>query len=59
MDSGGVGEEVVVAEGLVLSPEEEAEGKVGIVLELEGNLGKVIWVETVGVERLEVAPTRL
>lgn len=59
MDSGGVGEEVVVAERLVLSPEEEAEGKVGIVLELEGNLGKVIWVETVGVERLEVAPTRL
>lgn len=59
MDSGGVGEEVVVAERLVLSPEEEAEGKVGIVLELEGNLGKVIWLETVGVERLEVAPTRL
>ena len=49
MDSGGVGEEVVVAEGLVLSPEEEAEGKMGIVLELEGNFGKVIWVETFGV----------
>ena len=48
-----------MAERLVLSPEKEAEGKVGIVLELEGNLGKVIWVETVGVERLEVAPTRL
>lgn len=59
MDSGGVGEEVLVAERLVLIPEEEAEGKVGIVLQLEGNLGKVIWVETVGVERLEVAPTRL
>ncbi len=59
MDSGGVGEEVLVAERLVLSPEEEAEGKVGIVFQLEGNLGKVIWVETVGVERLEVAPTRL
>ena len=38
-----------MAERLVLSPEEEAEGKVGIILELEGNLGKMVWVEAMGV----------
>ena len=38
-----------MAERLVLSPEKEAEGKVGIVLELEGNLGKMVWVEAMGV----------
>lgn len=42
VDDGGVGLEVVVAEGLVLGPEEEAEGKTGIVFNVEGNLGKVI-----------------
>lgn len=59
MDDGGIGEEIVVAEGLVLGPEEEAEGKVGIVLEEERYLGKVIWMEAVGVERVEVAPPGL
>lgn len=59
MDDGGVGEEVVVTEGLVLGPEEEAEGKVGIVLEMDGYLGKVIWMEAVGVDRMEVAPPGL
>ena len=38
-----------MTERLVLSPEKEAEGKVGIVLELEGNLGKMVWVEAMGV----------
>lgn len=59
VDDGGIGEEVVVAEGLVLGPEEEAKGKVGIVLEEERYLGKVIWMEAVGVERVEVAPPGL
>lgn len=48
-----------MAERLVLSPEKEAEGKVGIVLELEGNLGKLVWVEAIGVYSLELAPTGL
>lgn len=57
VDYGGVREEVVVAEGLALGPVEEGEDKTGIVFDVEGNLGKVIWVEAVGVERVKVAPS--
>lgn len=59
MDDGGVGVEVVVAERLGLCPLEEAKGEMGIVHDLKDNLGKVIWVEAVGVESAEVAPARL
>lgn len=38
MNDGGIGKEAVVAEGLVLGPEEEAEHEMGIVLQLESNL---------------------
>lgn len=58
MNSGGIGKEVVVAERLGLGPEEEAEDKMGIVFELEGNLGKLSWVEAVRVDRPEVIPAR-
>lgn len=56
VDHGAVGEKVVGAEGLAFGPEEEAEGKLGIVLDAEGNLGKVVGVEAIGVERMEVVP---
>lgn len=59
MDDGGVGLEAVAAERLGLRPLEEAKGEMGIVLDLKDNLGKVIWVEAVGVECAKVAPARL
>lgn len=58
MNGGGIGKEVVAAERLALGPDEEAEDKMGIVFELECNLGKLCWVEAVGVDRPEVIPAR-
>lgn len=56
---GGIGGEVVVTEGLVLGEEEEAEGKVGIVFELEGNLGELERGETGWEEGEDGGPARL
>lgn len=59
VDHGAVGEEVVGTEGFALGPEEESEGKVGIVFKAEGNLRKFVGVEAIGVERMEVVPPGL
>lgn len=40
MDDGGLGPEVVRTDGVFSRPEEEAEGKMGIVLDAESNLRK-------------------
>ena len=44
---------------LVLGPLEEAKDEMGIVFELEGDLGKVTWGEAGRVESAEVAPAGL
>ncbi|KAK8522342.1 hypothetical protein V6N13_115316 [Hibiscus sabdariffa] len=50
VNCGGIGGEIVVTEGFLFGEEEEAEGKVGIVFELEGNLGELGRGETGGEE---------
>ena len=47
------------AVGVPASPEEEAEDKVGVVLEVEGDLGKLRGREAVGAEGAEVGPAGL
>lgn len=59
VDNGGIGEEVVGAEGVVLGPMEETEGKMGIVFYAEGNVGKFGRGEACGVERLKEVPAAL
>lgn len=56
MDDGGVGEEVVVAEGVVLGPVEEAESEMGVVFYAEGDLGEFCGGEACGVEGFEEVP---
>ncbi|XVF68191.1 hypothetical protein PTKIN_Ptkin10aG0184700 [Pterospermum kingtungense] len=56
VDHGCIGGEIVVAEGFLIGEEEEAEGKVGIVLQLEGNLGKLRWGETGGEQSEDGGP---
>lgn len=51
MDNGGVG--VKGGGGVARGEEEEAEGKMGIVADLEGNLGNLGWGEAVREEREE------
>lgn len=59
MNDGGVGEEGVVAEGLVMTPEEEGESKMWIVFYLENNLGSFDGGEAFREQRLEMAPSGL
>lgn len=48
----------MIAEGFVLSPEEEAESEMGIVLDLEDNIGKLAGIEAIGAEGVEESPAR-
>lgn len=57
MNYGRIGGEVVVAEGFLFGEEEEAEGKVGIVFELESNLGKLGGGEAGGEQSEDGGPT--
>lgn len=59
VDDGGVRGEGVVAEGIGLGPEEEAECEVGFVEEMKCDLGELGGVDAVGTERTEGAPARL
>lgn len=59
MNGGGVGAQVVVAEGAPLREEEEAEGEVGAVPEAEGDLGELRRGEAAGAHGAEVGPPRL
>lgn len=58
VDDGRVRNEIVIAERLVLSPEEEAEGEMRIVLDVEDDIGKLAGIEAVGAERIEESPAR-
>lgn len=44
------------AEGLVLSPEKESKGEMGIVLDVEDDIGKLAGIEAVGAEGVEESP---
>ncbi|KAL4378900.1 hypothetical protein GQ457_02G034350 [Hibiscus cannabinus] len=52
VNCGGIGGEIVVTKGFLFGEEEETEGKVKIVFELEGNLGELRRGETGGEQRM-------
>ena len=56
VNEGRVRNEIVIAEGFVLSPEEETEGEMRIVLDLEKDIGKLAGIEAVGTEGVEESP---
>ncbi|KAK8664182.1 hypothetical protein V6N13_083981 [Hibiscus sabdariffa] len=58
VNCGGIGAEIVVIEGFLFVEEEDAEGKVRIVFELECNLGELGKGETEGEHRMRSRGTR-
>ncbi|KAK8492882.1 hypothetical protein V6N13_046645 [Hibiscus sabdariffa] len=52
VNCGGIGGKILVTDGFLFGEEEQAEGNVGIVFELEGNLRELGRGETGGEQRI-------